>query len=567
MASLYEIRAQVAEQRRLNNELSAELATIINSIQAAYNKWNNLCERISGTLNEGVNRVNRSQQAIDASYQMQGEIDRMYVLFKNIEEANKKIRECNNKKIYDFANYSAVRKIVSAILDNIENNFVSDAVITKSIEVKHLQLPDYWLTCALLSIMAWRNDNRQLANQALERACKLDKKETAVFFLAFNLRMGRESAAVKWFDYYTGCDLYGEDDRTFMLLFSIVNRVITENCSDEVVSKVSSYINRVISDDLNRNGYNEEFLINRISGYLRRFVPNEALPYPVLMKHCTEQSYLTSEMMLAKANVNILDFILKTVNISEKERKDYLNAFIEQTVKKPNKVEIEVDDEIKYNELIIRHQGDIEAAKAEFESLRTHRENDFDIIVEMVDWVYKPGSDDEVNPSVRLNMFSFTKDLAAKSVQRHFENYRRQFKNTYNIQINDYQTVADLTNEAGECAKLRSFVEEKKNAALSGVKTWASFIGFGLGAAAAVAAILTMMLGLLALTVIGIVFGVAYLLVCSSRKKAINRDFDNEYALSEQVLKSIFAEYALYVRQFREYDAYSEKIMEEFSKA
>ena len=86
---------------------------------------------------------------------------RRYVGLKNIELANKRIRECNNKKIYDFANYSAVRKIVIAMLDNIELGLVSDETITKAVEIKHLQLPDYWLTCALLSLMAWKNDDKE----------------------------------------------------------------------------------------------------------------------------------------------------------------------------------------------------------------------------------------------------------------------------------------------------------------------------------------------------------------------------------------------------------------------
>ena len=490
----------------------------------------------------------------------------MYVLFKNIEAANKKIRECNNKKLYDFANYSAVRKIVAAILDNIDVAFVSDSVITKSIETKHLQLPDYWLTCALLSIMAWRNNDRQLAEKALERACKLDKKETAVFFLAFNLRMGRESAAIKWFEYYTSCELYGEDDRTFMLLFAIVNGVITQNCSDEVVSRARKFINDVINDELSKSGYSEEAVIARIFSYMRRFIPMDSLDYPVLLKHCPEGEYLRNELMLAKANVNILDFILKTVNIGEKERKDYLNSFIEECVKKPNKVEIEVEDEITYNELIIRHQGDVEKAKEEFELIRTHRENEFDIVMEMIDWVYKPGAENDINPAVRLNMFSFTKDLSEKSVQRHVEYYRSRFKSIYPIQINDYQTEANLADEAGECGKLRSFFEAKKNEALSAVKPALSAIGFGVGALAAVGAIALQVWALLALTVIGVIGGVVYILVCNSKKKTISRNYDNEYTVHEGILRNIIAEFAAYCQEYREYDSFAQKIFDEFAK-
>ena len=325
MSSVSEMQWKVNEARRENYELRNELNAIASGISNAYNRWDRLCNNISNTLHNGTKRVEASQNYMNAAYDMQGEIDNLYVLFKNIEMANKKIRECNNKKIYDFANYSAVRKIVSAMLDNLEVSLVSDETITRVVEIKHLQLPDYWLTCALLSIMAWRNNDKALAQQALERACKLDKKETAVFFLAFNLRMGRESAALKWFEYYQTCELTGEDDRTFVLLFSIVNQAINENCSDEVVSKINAFLNRVIEEDLMRSGYSESDMIAKILRHLYRFVPNDTIGYTVLMKYCKERDYLTFQMMLAKANINILDFILKTMHITDADRKDYLN--------------------------------------------------------------------------------------------------------------------------------------------------------------------------------------------------------------------------------------------------
>ena len=565
MSSVSEMQWKVNEARRENYELRNELNAIASGISNAYNRWDRLCNNISNTLHNGTKRVEASQNYMNAAYDMQGEIDNLYVLFKNIEMANKKIRECNNKKIYDFANYSAVRKIVSAMLDNLEVSLVSDETITRVVEIKHLQLPDYWLTCALLSIMAWRNNDKALAQQALERACKLDKKETAVFFLAFNLRMGRESAALKWFEYYQTCELTGEDDRTFVLLFSIVNQAINENCSDEVVSKINAFLNRVIEEDLMRSGYSESDMIAKILRHLYRFVPNDTIGYTVLMKYCKERDYLTFQMMLAKANVNILDFILKTMHITDADRKDYLNSFIEDVIKKPNSVELEVEDEICYNELIIRHQGNIEAAKEEFEQIKGHRENDFDIVTEMIDWVYASNQEEEVNPVVRANMFAATKELTQKSIQSRTQAYRSRFKTTFDIQINDYETTANLTDFTGESGKLRSFVETKKANLLKGVKIWPSIIGFVL-AALGVAGAIALSPVLLVLTVGGAAFGAFYILSCNTKRKHIVRDCENEYQLNEGILNGIISDFGAYCQEYNEYDSYVEKIEEELDR-
>ena len=564
MSSVSEMQWKVNEQRNLNYELRSELNAIVNGISNTHDKWNRLCNNISNTLNNGAQRVNSAQNNMNAAYDMQGEIDRLYILFKNIEMANKKIRECNNKKIYDFANYSAVRKIVAAMLDNLEVSLVSDETITRVVEIKHLQTPDYWLTCALLSIMAWRNNDKALANQALELACKLDKKDTAVFFLAFNLRVGRESAALKWFEYYQSCDLTGEDDRTFLMLFSIVNHAVNENCSDEVISKVNAFISQVIEEDMRRSGYSEADMINKIFRNLSRFIPNETINYTVLMKYCKERDYLTYQMMLAKANVNILDFILKTVHITDDQRKDYLNSFIESIVKKPNSVELEVEDEICFNELIIKKQGNIEAAEQEFEQIKVHRENDFDIVTEMIDWIYSPNQED-INPMVRANMFIATKDLNQKGINAHVNAYRQRFKTNFDIQINDYATNANLTNLAGETGKLKEFFESKKAGLLGNVKIWPSFFGFGAAALGIVGGI-ALTPALLVFTAAGAAFGAIYLLQCKSKRTRITRDCDNEYQLNEGILKGIVNDYNAYREEYNSYDAYAQKIEEEFNK-
>lgn len=565
MSSLSEMRYLVDKQRRINNELNIELNTITNGITGAYNRWNNLCNNVSNTMSTGAARVKNSHDAITAAYELQGEIDKMYVLFKNIELANKKIRACNNKKIYDFANYSAVRKIVTAILDNLEMGLVSDAAITKAVEIKHLQLPDYWLTCALLSLMAWRNDDREFAERALARACQLDKKNCAVFFLVFNIRMGRETAAVKWFEYYQTCELTGDDQKTFLMLFSIVSDAITQNCSAAFVSEIKSFINKMVAENMKSNGYNEDELVDRIFGYTRRFVTNETIDYPILTKYCLEKGLLNLEMMSAKANVNILNFILKTVNVTDKEKKDYLNNFIIEIVGKPNSIEIEVEDEIKYNEYVISNQGDVEAAKSEFEAYKAHRENSFDIVSEMLDWIYKSGADD-INPMVKRNLFVLTKELNKKSFMKHVNVYRSSFKNTYKININGYETIADLKNVSGECSKFRAFIEDKKSKLLSQVKVWPPLVWFGGAILSVVGALAIPAYPLFVLTALCIFAGGGFLLGNNVKRKQISTECENEYAAGETIIKNIISDYNKYLEKYNEYDSYAQKIEEEMDK-
>lgn len=565
MSSVSEMRHLVNKARRENNELTNELNEIKGGISYAYNSWNNLRNYVNNTMDNGTERIKHSHDSITAAYVMQGEIDKMYVLFKNIELANKRIRECNNKKIYDFANYSAVRKIVIAMLDNIELGLVSDETITKAVEMKHLQLPDYWLTCALLSLMAWKNDDKEFADRALARACKLDRKNSAVFFLVFNLRIGRESAALKWFNYYGSCELTGDDQQTLLMLFTIESDAIKQNCSASFVDEIKKFINQVVEDNTKSNGYDEDEIVTDIYRYTRRFLPNENIDYPMLSKYCTEKELLNLLINNAKANIELLSFIQKIVNITDKEKKDYLNSFIIEHIEKPNNIELEVEDKIKYNEYIISNQGDVERAKEQFEKYKSHRENSFDIIKEMIDWIYKPGKED-INPMVKLNLFKLTKNLNSKAFQKHIDVYRSAFKYNYYIKFNDYETNADLRNESGECGKFRNFIDEKKKSLISKIKSWPIFACFGVGILAIIGAVATSAYPLLVLTVAGALGGCGILLGNNIKKKRIITDCENEYVKGEYVIKSILADFRDYLEKYSEYDTYADKIQEEMDK-
>ncbi len=565
MSSLSEIRYAVAEQERINSQLKSELYALSNGISRASSSWNNLTNLINNTLNNGTNRIVSSHERTVQAYELQCEIEEMYKIFKNIELANKKIRACKNKMYYEFANYSAVRKIVQAMLNNIETSFVSDAAITKAVEVKHLQLPDYWLTCALLSIMAWRNDDKELAQKALERACKLDKKNTSIFFFAFHIRIGKDNVALKWFSNYITCARTGEDQENIMLMFSIINKTLVENCNDELVSKINAFINQLIKEDISRNGYNEDEMVERIRGYLGAYRANDSVDYPLLANYCKEMDFLKSELMAAKSNIKILDFILKTVNVTTKEKNDFLNKFIDDLIAKTNKSEKEVSNEIKYNELVISNNGNIEAAKAEYDEWLKHNETEFTIISEMIDWIYRQDSEG-MNPTIKQMMFKLTKNLNEEAIKRNVEAYRNKFKKKFSIKINEYETIADFTNINGECSKIEEYFKKKAQELIALEKIWPCFIWFGIGALSIAGTIAMQTPQLLLGTVIGAIGGILKIISTNKRKQRIAKDCEIASNGTKNSFMQLSEEFKKFVNEYQEYDNYYNDIESEFAK-
>mgnify|MGYP000263237312 FL=1 len=561
---LNQLERELRQVQQYNAELRGELSTVANGVSRAHRNLEDYNTKIRTTLDNCNGSMQSSHKRVVDAIALQGDIERLYVRFKNIELANKKIRGANNKKYYDFANYRTVRKIVQGIMDNLDVQMISDKTITKSIEIQHLQTPDYWLTCVLISIMAWRNDDKKLADRAIDRAIKLDKKNSAIFYMLFNLRNNREEAALKWFYTYQECDLKGSDQRTFLMLFSLVSKTLVDTVDEKTKNEIFTFIKKVIDANMRASGYSEDEIVDQICHYFNRMQPSDQLRYTMLRKCCNEFNQLSSVMMQAKSNINILEFILKTVNVPAEEKNTFLKGYIDEIIAIPNQTEKDTYDEIAYNEHIVRLEGDVEAAKECFAAEQAKKASDLNLIAEMIDWLYGCDTQD-VNGQIRMSVFTLTKDLQEKAVEAHTEEYRSRRKVNYQVNIDEYSTVVNFKREDEEQEKINSFYNEKRDTAVSTIKNWPAYIGFGVGAAA-IAGSFFVGFWLLILTFAGVGYGAFTLLTNKSKRKQIEMSCDESKKATSAAMRQLFAEFKQYQKELDEYDAYHDRILDEIHK-
>lgn len=571
--SNYELREQLNELEdelryveRINAELKSELSIVATGMTRAHKELEVYNERLRNTLDNCSTSIRSSNQQVLDAIAMQGEIERLYSRFKAIELANKKIRAANHKKYYDCANYRIVRKIVQGIMDNLDVQMVSNQTILKSVEAQHLQTPDYWLTSVLISVMAWRNDDKELADRALERTIKLDKKNSSIFYMLFNLRMGREDAALKWFYTYQECELKGSDQRTFLMLFSLVSKTIaeTDDVEDKTKSEIFTFIKKVIDANMRASDFSEEEVVGKITKYFNRMQPSDPFQYMVLRKHCNECDKLASLLMKAKNNINILEFILKTVNVSPEERNTFLKGYIDELIASPNQFEQEIYDEIAFNELVIQLEGEIDKAREQFKASQEKKASDLDLIGEMIDWIYERDSQ-VVNGQIRLSMFTLTKMLQEKAVETHVSNYRNCRTNQYPVSIDEYSTTVNFKDEYEELQKIDAFYTSMKNESMVAVRDWPAYVGFGVGAVAFAGSSFAG-LWLLVLTFGGTVYGLSNLLSNRSKRKKIEQSCAESIRNTSQTMKQLFEEFKAYQKELDGYDTYSDKIKAELNK-
>lgn len=566
MSDLYSLQARLAQEQSRNNELNGYLAELGSGVAAAYNEMSNFRSKVQNTLSESNGKICSSHERVIRAHELQLEIDKMYVRFKNMELANKKIRACNNKKYYDFANYTTIRKIVQGMLDNLNLHMISDAIIYKSIEKEHLKTPDYWLTSVLLSIMAWKNDDKELADRATEISIQLDKKNSAIFYMLFNIRMGREEAALEWFMLYQECELKGSDQKTFLMLFSLLSKTINDNVEDKIKHEIIDFINRVIAMNAQSEGYDEAAILSNIEHYLTRMKGTDELKTTMLKRCLTDYADMADIVVCAKNNINILQFILDVSNVTELEKNTYLEKFINDEIAKPNEAEISVYDEIEYNELVIACGGDMQLTETVYSDRQEKRKKELNLISEMIEWIYAKNSEDSVNAQVRKNMFTLTETLQRQAVDQYVEHYRCRKKDKHPAVIGDYSTEIDFNNREGERQKITSHYEEERDAQLSQIKSIIAIVGAVI-AAGGIGLAIYMMNPLCLLVTVGGIAMVAYNLISNKmQKKHIHETCALNIKNKNDTVDELFSEYEIYKRELAEYDEYYEKVVEAFDR-
>ena len=562
---LNELEKELKNAQRLNAELSGELSTIRNGVTRARKQLDDYSRSIQNTIENCNKTIIESHQRISDVLTVQGQIEKMYACFKNIETANKKIREANNIIYYDFANYRKVREIVQGLIDNLDLQLVTDEVITESIEAKHLQAPNYWLTCVLLSIMAWKKNDKTKADRAKTFAIKLDKKSSSIFYMMFNLRLSREEAARKWFKLYQNCALKESDRRTFLMFFSLLSKTMIDDVDKITKNEIFTYISKVIDSNTKTANYEEETMIHQIRRFFNLWQPNDTLSYDKLRKYCTDFDQLSKIMMQAKNNINILKFIRKTVHdIPSEERNAFPKTYIDELIKQPIPDENRVYDEITYQNLVIAQQGNVDAAKSAFLSDHVKEDRDLNLISDLIDWIYGHKTK-EITRQIRLNMFTITKFLHEKAVDAHVADYRSQRKITHTVTIGSYSTEVNFRNEDAEHNKVSAYFTLKKDEAVAKIKNWGAYFWFGAGVASGVGAFFAGY-WLIPIALIAAVCGVGKLLNNKSQLKHLEINCAKNIRSTDQILHQLFTEFKEYQTELDKYDSYYDSIKNEFNK-
>ena len=566
--SNYDLYAEInrlqAELRRVeaeNNQLRGEISYGVNNVNAASSNIVNYKNKVRNGVNAANNSIHHSIDTALEAYRLQGEVDRLYSRFKAVELANKRIRACNNKIYYDFKNHRTVRKIMQGLMDNMDLNLVSDRIIYRSVEQEHLMTPDFWLTSALISIMAWKGDDRELAERAMEYSLSLNKKDSCVFYMLFYLFLDHKETSLKWFKEYQKCDLKGSDADTFLMLFALLSDATDQQLDDEMGRLVYDYILQTVRQSTRTEGYREDVLIDGLKKKMVSMMTPMEYDFPLLAQYCKDYKQIEHMLNLAQNNNRILEYTLDILNVSQEEKNHYVKEYLNELLSHPCEVEMETYDEIEYNEEIIRLRGDIEAAKASYAENKERKAAELNLIMDMIKWVFQPdpSSTDSV---MRKNMAHLIKDFEAKAMNEYIRDYRAIYRGTHPVEIMDYRAEMDFQDGPREQARIEAFYDGKEAEELSRISNVMAYVMFVLGAACAGAGIYLAIWPLLAGLGVGLALGGAVFLANNNSKKNIHMKYSTQKEKVIAILRDLFGEYKKMQQQLMEYDGVSKQVFD-----
>lgn len=538
-----------------NRALEQEIYQVTSAVNDAHN-------RVSGAQNKVLNSLGNASSGLDRcntktvdAYELQGQIEKLFKDYKQMELANKKIRELNNKKFYDFNVYRKVRKIVAGVMDNLDYSMVDLAAVYKSVEREHLKDPDYWLTCALIALLAWMNDDKGLATSALKQSYKLDTKNTCMFFVIVYLRLGRYDAVRKWFLDYMNQPLTGEDDETFLLLFSLVAKSFNDQVETDTLDMINGFIHELIEREVTKEGYTTTELSDRIVKKFLTLVQRQNYELPVLSTYCKDYSDITHVLDTAAANLYIYEYVCNITMIPPDERNTFIKEYLNELLAKPNETELETYQEIERNQTIIDCRGDMEIANARYAELIEHRKSDFNIINMMVNWVLDSGNDN-ISNQMRFNMFNLTKSIQEEAVNKYVDRYHHLYKSVHPVKIHEYETDMNCLDESGENRKADSYYENRKSGELAEVKDFKAYIAFGVAVLCIVGGILyrKALIPGIVIGVLSALVGAGILFFNSRKRKSIVEKYENLKVEVHGIIHSIVEDHAKMRQMFDSYD-------------
>ncbi|WP_052807466.1 hypothetical protein [Risungbinella massiliensis] len=310
----------------------------------------------------------------------------------NLQLAEIRLVRIRQERQEKFQHLQQLRRTATGVLQALDLGIVRSEVFQNVSEELMITIPKYWLAPAVVALVAWVNDQKEVADRALAEALRRDEKKTSLFMALVTRRYGRLDASRRWFEhYFTLLDPKNLETEFITLLEGITNGVFAYDVRMAFQNQLKHWLDECMEDasltketrdqwkeSLWAIGTDREISLEELGEeeYQRRF---EELfsddKYDLLRKYCTNWDEINESI----SNHQYYEHIAETIkswleqNTSlEPKIESAVDNLLDQLVSQVVGEELELKREERKLELVIKYHGDWTKANQNWSAEEQH---------------------------------------------------------------------------------------------------------------------------------------------------------------------------------------------------
>lgn len=262
-----------------------------------------------------------------------------------------------------FGYYAEVRRMATGIVQAVDTGVVSDDTLRYSTEEVMIKAPGYWLAPALVALAAWIRNDKSSNEKALDEALKRDDYKTTLFFMLVMRRLARYEASLKWLErYFMHQNPHNLDREFIIILEAVTTGVFPPAARQLMMMNVKSWLQQLTQGDTFINQQKVQWI-----QFFEASGPVYDGKYPLLEKFSPNWQALENSLKEAKAHHVLQVHFNKIISSSADFStgiKVQLDEILSLLVTNFDDEELPLQEQVRFNQLIIQMDGDKAAAQA-----------------------------------------------------------------------------------------------------------------------------------------------------------------------------------------------------------
>ncbi|WP_276378471.1 hypothetical protein [Flavobacterium sp. H4147] len=262
-----------------------------------------------------------------------------------------------------FGYYAEVRRMATGILQGVDTGVIGEDTLRFTTEEVMIKAPGYWLAPALVSLTAWIRNDKNTTEIALNEALKRDDYKTTLFFMMVMRRLIRNDSSLKWLERYFMHQNPHNLDREFIIILEAVTTGVFPPAARQLMMiNVKNWLDQLTQGDTFINEQKSQWV-----NFFEATGPLSDGKYPLLEKFAINWNSLENSLKEAKTHDIIsthFNGIISSSSDFSKSTKVQLDEILSLLVTNFDDEELPLQEQVRFNQLIIQMDGDKNAAQA-----------------------------------------------------------------------------------------------------------------------------------------------------------------------------------------------------------